>query len=174
MRLATSRELLFMEKVFQTISRYEMAVRDLGDVEVVRIADDLVASMNRLLPLSGRGLVLNQAQNQRFKIFRNQLFSPGDYRGLNHKIDILLVRLIASYFRLVAARQIDVNEFATKFLSQVETLKTLEGYYSKKLAVDVRKRALTLLQSHKNSSALKSLSTEELYLFGCTYENLKL
>jgi hypothetical protein len=172
-RNATSKEMMLVNEVFRTISRYEMAVRELDNISDVRIADDIIVSMDKLLPLSDKGLVLNQAQNQRFKIFRNQLFSPKDYVGLNHKIDILLIRLIASYFKLIVSGRTGVTESANKLFSQVETLKALESHYNKKLAEDVRKKTFSLLQSHEHSSSLKSLSTEELYLFGCTYENLE-
>ncbi|MEO9296022.1 MAG: nucleotidyl transferase AbiEii/AbiGii toxin family protein [Nitrososphaera sp.] len=171
-RTTTSEEMQRMTEVFQTISRYEAAIRELADIDGVKVADDIVASMDKLLPLTDKGLVLSNAQSQRFRIFRNQLFSARDYVGLNHKIDILLIRLIASYVRIVTSGQMTISEFADRFANQVAILKALESHSSKKLAESTRREALDLLRKYKNESSLRTLTTEELYLVGCAQENL--
>lgn len=165
-RTADEGEMKYLYEMFKSASQYEIAVRELSGIGLEQIADDIMASMDLLLVFDKNGLVLSKPQNERFRIFRNQLFSTINYPGLSHKIDILVIKLLASYLKSIVSSEMTVEDFAKKIMSQIETLKELESHSSKKLAQRIREQALSQLGSHKNASWFKTLTTEELFLYG--------
>ncbi|GEM_PF-5896211 len=69
--------------------------------------------------------------------------------------------------RLHFEKGMAADEFAKKIKAQIETLKLLEGHSSKKVAQGTREQALSQLGSHQNAPWLKTLTTEEIFLYGC-------